>query len=314
MRTLVLSILVLVAAASPQAQQDVNPSAFGDLKWRSIGPPRSGYISAPAGVPGDPSTYYVGLPEGGVWKTTNGGNTWKPIFDEVHVASVGAVAVAPSDHNVVYVGTGNQSGWAFTVGKGIYKSTDAGKTWTNVGLPRSQYIGGIVVDPRDANTVLVAAIGPRPPGAGRGGADVPLEAGDRGVYRTTDGGRSWTRVLPAEGTAGATDVYLDYQDPQMVYALLTGGGAAAAPSTGAYRSSDRGATWQPVAGRGLPDGARISAMTLSSGTRGRRLYAVAGAGGGRGAGANRGLYRSDDGGDSWTLGTRQLASAGGKMY
>ena len=114
---------------------------FADLHWRNVGPARSGYISAPAGVPGDPTTYYAGMPEGGVWKTTNGGVTWRPIFDSVGIASVGAVAVAPSDHDVVYVGTGNQSGWSFTTGNGIYKSTDAGKTWTNSGLPASQYIG-----------------------------------------------------------------------------------------------------------------------------------------------------------------------------
>src|SRR5205823_9911918 len=132
-----------------------------------IGPPRSGYVSAPAGVPGDPTTYYVGLPEGGVWKTTNGGTTWKPIFDEVRIASVGAVAVAPSDPKIVYVGTGNQSGWSFTVGKGVYKSIDAGRTWAPSGLQGSQYIGGIFVDPRSATDVLVAVQGPR---AGRTGA------------------------------------------------------------------------------------------------------------------------------------------------
>ena len=315
--------------------QQLNPSYFAQLRWRSIGPPRSGYVSAPAGVPGDPTTYYVGLPEGGVWKTTNGGTTWKPIFDAVHVASIGAVAVAPSDPNVVYVGTGNQSGWSFTTGKGVYKSVDAGKTWTNVGLPASQYIGGIVVDPRNANNVLVAAQGPRgggPGGAGRAaggagarGAAAPAaaagsaDAAERGVYRSSDGGRSWTRVLPADGSSGASDVYIDYADPQIVYALLTAGFPGAAPAqaaasaTGVYKSTDAGATWQPVGGRGLPDGARISAFAVASGTHGRRLYGVAASGAGRG-GAGRGLYRSDDGGETWTLGTRQLASAGGKIY
>ena len=321
MRNLVLSALVLFALASVHAQE-VNPSAFAELRWRSIGPPRSGYISAPAGVPGDPTTYYVGLPEGGVWKTSNGGNTWKPIFDDVRIASVGAVAVAPSDPNIIYVGTGNQSGWSFTVGKGVFKSTDAGRTWTNVGLPRSQYIGGIIVDPKNADTVLVAALGPRVAGGagGRGAAvDTGSSASERGVYRSTDGGRAWTRVLPADGSAGASDLYFDYADPQIVYALLGATGTAAptppaVTTTGAHKSTDGGVTWHPVGGRGLPDGARISAFAVSSGTHGRRLYAVAGSGGGRGAGANRALYRSDDGGDSWTLGTRQLASAGGKMY
>jgi photosystem II stability/assembly factor-like uncharacterized protein len=331
-----LAAAVVFAPATVGAQQ-VNPSSFAELRWRSIGPPRSGYVSAPAGVPGDPTTYYAGMPEGGVWKTTNGGVTWTPVFDDVHVASVGAVAVAPSDPKIVYVGTGNQSGWAFTTGKGIYKSTDSGKTWTNIGLAASQYIGGIVVDPRNANIVLVAAIGPRGAGSGRAGrgaapanAPVPAaagarEAGERGVYRSTDGGRTWTRVLLADGSSGASDVWIDYGDPQIVYALLSAGAAPPAASalpqppagsaTGVYKSVDGGVTWQPVNGRGLPDGARISAFALSSGTQGRRLYAMASAGGGgRGAGGGRALYRSDDGGETWTFGTRQLASAGGKMY
>jgi photosystem II stability/assembly factor-like uncharacterized protein len=320
----ILAAALAVSALSLVQAQEVKPSFFDGLRWRSIGPPRSGYVSAPAGIPGDPTTYYAGMPEGGVWKTTNGGVTWKPIFDDVHVASVGAVAVAPSDPKVVYVGTGNQSGWSFTIGKGIYKSTDSGKTWANIGLPTSQYIGAIVVDPRNANHVLVAALGPRPPG-GRGAPAAPVsgtETAERGVFRTTDGGRTWTRVLPADGSSGASDVWIDYGDPQVVYALLTGGAALpaapAAPAsgsgTGVYKSADAGVTWQPISGRGLPDGARISAFTVSSGTHGRRLYALAGTGAGRGAGAGRALYRSDDGGETWTFGTRQLASAGGKMY
>jgi len=329
MRTSSLRAAILLAAAAVTfaiegaSAQQIDQVFFAGLRWRSIGPPRSGYVAAPAGVPGDPNTYYVGLPEGGVWKTTNAGVTWKPIFDDVHIASVGAVAVAPSNPNVVYVGTGNQSGWSFTPGKGIYKSTDAGKTWTSVGLVKSEYIGGLVVDPTNADRVLVAAIGPRTAGGGRGAA-APVSPADgdaeRGVYRTTDGGKTWTRVLPVNGMAGATDVYMDYQDPQVVYALIGGGGFGAAPQptptpgTGAFKSIDGGATWQPVSGRGFPDGARIQSFAVSSGTHGRRLYAVAGVGGGRGAGANRGLYRSDDGGDSWTFGTRALASAGGKIY
>src|SRR6266571_3061184 len=154
---LVCAVVVLTLATVHA--QPLKISSLPDLRWRSIGPPRSGYISAPAGIPGDPTTYYVGTPAGGVWKTTNGGTTWRPIFDDVHVASVGAVAVAPSEPATIYVGTGNLSGWSFTPGNGVYKSTDAGKTWTNVGLRASQYIGAIMVQPRTSNTVLVAAQG-----------------------------------------------------------------------------------------------------------------------------------------------------------
>src|SRR5436309_8104737 len=118
MRQLFLTTVILVALVPVRAQQ-VNPSIFAELRWRSIGPPRSGYISAPAGVPGDPTTYYAGTPAGGLWKTTNAGTTWKPIFDDTHVQSIGAVAVAPSQPSVVYAGTGNASGWSFTSGKGM---------------------------------------------------------------------------------------------------------------------------------------------------------------------------------------------------
>src|SRR5205809_7069193 len=135
MRRIVPVVALVVLGCAVAGARQSNSSYFGGMRWRSIGPSRSGYVSSPAGVPGDPTTYYAGMPEGGVWKTTNGGVTWQPIFDAVHVASIGAVAVAPSDPSVVYVGTGNQSGWSFSTGKGIFKSVDAGKTWTNIGLP-----------------------------------------------------------------------------------------------------------------------------------------------------------------------------------
>jgi hypothetical protein len=290
---LLLPVVVLSLALVPALKSQAfpaNAAFFNELRWRSIGPPRSGYISAPAGVPGDPTTYYVGMPEGGVWKTTNAGTTWKPIFDSVRVPSIGAVAVAPSEPNTVYVGTGNQSGWSFTPGDGINKSTDAGRTWSNIGLRESQYIGAIVVDPHDANRVLVAAQGGR--GAGRGGrGGAPDNSGERGVYRTTDGGRTWTRVLPADGSAGASDLYYDFSDPQSVYASLSAG--AAASGAGVFKSMDGGATWQAKGGRGLPDGTRIAALAVSSGTHGKRLYALAGGGRGGvsgGSGGVRGLF------------------------
>ena len=303
----VTSSLACASIAGAQAG-GIDPSYFSDLRWRSIGPPRSGYVAAPAGVPGDPTTYYAGMPEGGVWKTTNGGNTWRPVFDDVHVASVGAVAVAPSEPNTVYVGTGDRSGWSFTPGKGVYKSTDGGRTWAATSLRAAPYIGAVLVAPKDPNTVLVAAQGRGGRGGGPGAAaNRAGESDERGVYRTTDGGSKWTRVLPVDGPADASDLYYDFYDPQIIYA------AVAAQGTGIFKSTDGGVTWQPVAGRGLPDGARIMAFAVASGTHGRHVYALAGTGG-RGGSGGRALYRSDDGGDSWTFGTRQLASAGGKIY
>src|ERR1051325_11874393 len=184
-----LAATAALTASAAVHGQPLTSSSMPDLRWRSIGPPRSGYVSAPAGVPGDPTTYYVGLPEGGGWKTTHGGTTWKPIFDAVHIASVGAVAVAPSDPGILYVGTGNQSGWSFTIGKGVYKSTDAGKTRTPSGVAAPHYPRAIFVDPRNAEHVLVAAEGPRV--GGRGATEQALPANtERGVYRSTDGGRS----------------------------------------------------------------------------------------------------------------------------
>ncbi len=356
---LLLALAVALIATIPlalraAATDPIDPAYFAGLHWRSIGPPRSGHISAPAGVPGDATTYYAGMPEGGVWKTTNAGTTWTPIFDEMHVASVGAVAVAPSNPNIVYVGTGNQTGWSFTNGNGIYKSIDAGKTWTHIGLPASQYIGGIVVGPHNADTLLVAAMGPRPiltrnapapatrpavassahsepepeepaaedddpdapegPDGPEGTADADTTT-ERGVYRSTDGGKTWTHVLPTDGSIGASDVYQDYREPEIVFALLMNTPQAASAGPGAYKSTDGGVTWSAIAGKGLPEGARIQSFAMPSGTHGRRLYAVASTGGpGRGFGGARALYRSDDGGETWTLGPRQLASAGGKMY
>lgn len=320
MRTLpiVMAAACLYAASHATAQQPVDPSYYADMHWRNIGPNRSGYISAVAGIPGDPTTYYVGTPEGGVWKTTSGGTTWRPIFDGEHVPSIGAVAVAPTDHNTIYVGTGNQSGWSFTAGNGMYKSSDSGKSWTNIGLRGSGYINTILVDPANANVVLVAALGPRA-GEGTGPAD-------RGVFRTTDGGRTWARVLPADGASGASELNFDYRDPQIIYATLQAGGAgrggnAAAPvaapaqgQAGIFKSTDGGTTWQPIGTQGLPPGTVSFALAVASGTHGQRLYGEV-RGGARGGGGGRsGVYRSDDGGKSWTLGTSQIASAGGHIY
>src|SRR5712692_9595589 len=178
---------VLFCTAIPSMQQ-VDPSLFAGMRWRLIGPFRSGRVSAGAIDP-DPNIYYIGTPGGGVWKTTNAGQTWVPVFDEAHVASVGAVAVSQSSHNVVYVGTGEQ-----TPGKGVYKSIDGGSTWANVGLANTHIIGEIVVDPANPDVVIVAAIGDRSSGA------------DRGVFKSTDGGRTWSKTLYKDDAGGSASL------------------------------------------------------------------------------------------------------------
>src|SRR5437764_14510973 len=170
--------LLLACALSGVAAlgQQYGQEWYSGMQWRLIGPFRAGRVTAVAGIPGDVTTYYMGTPGGGVWKTTDGGIVWKPIFDEARVASIGALALAPSDPNIVYVATGEQID-----GNGVYKSTDAGKTWTNIGLRDTKILTSMVVDPKDPNIVYVGAVGGQQPSAARG------------VFRTTDGGKNWER-------------------------------------------------------------------------------------------------------------------------
>lgn len=307
-----LTALAVLLAPGRAAAQKINASAYAGMRWRSIGPYRSGNISAVAGVPGDPTVYYVGTPEGGVWKTTDGGTVWKPIFDAAHVPSIGSVAVAPSDPGVVYVGTGDPSSWSFTPGHGVYKSTDAGKTWRNVGLEVTGSVVSLLVDPRDPNIVLAGAFGSRTPG-------VVAANQSRGVYRSTNGGRTWDHVLYKDAYTGIIDMAWDGSDPKVVYASflrfafgLPADERKQLPPLGAilYKSTNEGATWKPIPGEGLPPKAPAFALAVASGTHGRRLYAEL-----RGFGRDaQGVYRSDDGGKSWSLGTKEIGSAGGLIY
>src|SRR6266851_3547961 len=180
-----LALLVLVPCWRVAAAADIDPALIDGMKWRQIGPFRGGRVVAVTGVPGDPATWYFGGVAGGVWKSTDVGVTWKPMFDEQKIASVGAIAVADSDHNVVYVGTGEACPRGdITYGDGAYKSVDAGRTWKNVGLRDTRHIGAVIVHPSNPDVVLVAALGH---------AFGPND--ERGVFRSTDGGRTWTRVL-----------------------------------------------------------------------------------------------------------------------
>ena len=279
-----LALLATIAAAATT----VDPALFGALKWRSIGPYRGGRALAVAGIPGDPDTFYFGAVAGGVWKTTDGGATWEPLTDGSAISSVGALAIAPSDRQVIYVGTGEAAPRGdITYGDGVYKSVDGGKTWSHIGLADSRQIGALIVDPRNADTVLVAAFGH---------AFGPNK--ERGVYRTTDGGKSWTRVLYRDEDTGAIDVTFDPNNPSIVYAALwqarrqpwnfSSGG----PGSGLYRSSDGGVTWTRLTGNGLPQGILGRIHVSVSPADSKRVYAMIEAHEG-------GLYRSDDGGVHW---------------
>jgi len=283
-------ILASLICQSALAANQYDDSLFKGMKWRSIGPYRGGRILAVTGVPGDPYTFYFGGVGGGVWRTTDGGLKWTSLFDKEAVSSIGAIAVADSNHNVIYVGTGEAClRGNISYGNGVYKSTDGGKSWTNVGLKDTQHIGAIIIHPRNPDIVLVAALGHAyGPNA------------ERGVFRTTDGGKTWEKVLYKDDKTGAIDVVFDPNNPNVAFAAmyeiqrtpwsLSSGG----PGSGLYRSADGGATWKHLEGHGLPGGILGRIGVSVSGADSNRVYALIEAKDGSG------LYRSDDGGDSWT--------------
>jgi photosystem II stability/assembly factor-like uncharacterized protein len=267
--------------------QEIAPNLLQAMQWRLIGPHRGGRITAVSGVPTQFSVYYMGTPGGGLWKTENAGQVWKPIFDQQRVAAIGAVAVAPSDPNVLYVGTGLEQ----THGDGVYKSTDAGMTWTNVGLHDTHNITGILIDPRNPDVVLVAALGDHWSGA------------ERGVFKTTDGGKNWQKVLFKDATMGVANLEADPDNPSILYAALWRRPEGPPnpdekPNTeqnaGIYKSTDQGSTWKLVEGKGLPTEpmGRVG-VAVAPGTDGLRVYAI----------MTQGLFRSDDGGANWQRST-----------
>jgi photosystem II stability/assembly factor-like uncharacterized protein len=276
---------------SSDADQEEAKGPWHGLTWRLIGPYRGGRVLAVSGVVGDPHTYYFGGAGGGVWKSTDGGLSWRPMTDKVKdmAPSIGAIAVAPSDPNVIYAGTGEACIRGDIInGNGIYKSIDAGKTWTFVGLRDTRAIGRIAVHPKNPDVVYVAALGhpfgPNP---------------ERGIYRSTDGGKTWNKVLFKDENSGGIDLSLDPNNPNTIFASLwqarrsPWGLDSGGPGSGLYRSTDGGTTWKHLTGHGLPDGilGRIGVAVAYSGNR---VWALIEADKG-------GLFRSDDGGDSWTL-------------
>ena len=297
-----LSSFVICAAViggSTAMAQQFNPELFKSLHWRSIGPFRGGRTRAVAGVPSQPNVFYIAQVNGGVWKTDDYGQTWTPIFDDQPTGSVGAIAVAPSDPNVIYVGSGEGLQRPdLSVGDGIYKSTDAGKTWTHLGLRDGQQIPQIAVDPRDANRILVAVAGH------------PYAANEeRGIFRSTDGGRTFEKVLYKDENVGGADVMFDPKNPDVAYAGLwearqgpwenaawngTGGGV--------FKSTDNGKTWTQLKG-GLPDNIIQANIAIAPSAPNRLFASVA---------LSPGLviYRSDDAGETWTRITTDARPAG----
>src|SRR6266568_5311434 len=231
------------------AQTGYNVNLYSGLHWRLIGPFRGGRVNAVTGIAGQPNTFYYGSVGGGVWKSTNSGRTWNPIFDSQHVASIGAIAVAPSNPDVIYVGSGEADMRdSIQFGDGMYRSTDAGKTWKHIGLETTRQIGRVIVHPHDPNIVYVAALGhPYGPHA------------DRGVYRSADGGANWQKVLYKSDSVGAIDLAFDPSNPQTVYAAMWAVrrppwfiyAPANGPGSGLFKSTDGGKTWNPLT-KGLP--------------------------------------------------------------
>lgn len=301
--TAAVASLILATPATIFAQRSAAPARspgaasfdsakFGGLHWRSIGPYRGGRVTTVVGVPSQPLTYYMGATGGGIWKTSDAGISWGNISDgKLHTGSVGSLAVAADDPNVIYAGMGEREprGQSSTWGDGMYKSTDAGKTWTSLGLEKTISIAQIAVDPRNSNNVVVAAEGSRwTPGP------------DRGIYKTTDGGASWKLVLhPGDGVS-AIDVSMDPSNPRILFAAMwdfqrlpwqirSGG-----PGSAIYKSSDGGDTWTRLTGHGLPTGTVGRIGVSVSPADPNRVYAIIEA-----AADTGGLYRSDDAGESW---------------
>lgn len=292
MKIKVFSIIFSLISIYSTAQS-YNPKLFDSMKWRMIGPHRGGRTVGAVGVPQKPNVFYIGVNNGGVWKTTDYGRTWLPIFDDQPTGSVGDVAVAPSNPNVIYVASGEGIQRPdLSVGNGVYKSTDEGKTWVNTGLKDGQQIGGLAIDPTNENRVFAAVLG-HPYGPNT----------ERGVYRTTNGGKTWERVLYKDENTGAIQVTIDPKNPNIVYADLWAArqgpwenGVWQGPESGMYKSTDGGTTWKKLT-KGLPTVeqglGRIGFCIAPSDPN--RLYATVDSPEGGG------VFKSSDAGESWSL-------------
>ena len=302
-KSLLVPFLVLLVFFFVQDQvyaQKIDAKVFQSLMYRHIGPVGN-RVTSVVGVPGDCHVYYAGAASGGIWKTEDGGIRWRPIFDKQDVQSIGSLAVAPSDHNVIWAGTGE----AFirsniSIGAGIYKSTDGGKNWKCMGLEKTGRIGRIVIDPNDPDIVFAAALGH---------CYGPQE--DRGVFRTTDGGETWEKVLFVDENTGCGDMAMDPNNPRILFAgmwqleIHTWGRESGGPGSGLYKSIDGGTTWKKLESSGLPKGPLGKIAPAIAPSDSNRVYALIETGDGvpwKGQETSTGvLWRSDDGGDSWKL-------------
>ncbi|MBI3490525.1 MAG: sialidase [Acidobacteria bacterium] len=299
---LVLVSLLLIGAGlvaqGPTARP--GPDLYSRLRWRYIGP-EGNRTDAVAGVPGDPLVYYVGAASGGIWKTTDGGIHWEPIFDDQPVSSIGALAVAPSDANIIWAGTGEPFIRShISVGEGIFRSTDAGKTWTRAGLEKTGRIARVLVHPIDPNVVLACALGhaygPQP---------------ERGVFRTIDGGKNWERVLFVDENTGCSDLAMDPKNPRILFAgmwqieIHTWGRESGGPGSGLFTSRDGGTTWTRLTGRGLPAKPVGKVAVAIARTNPNRVYTLIETGDGvplSGKETDKGqIWRTEDGGVTWRM-------------
>jgi len=284
-------VVLSTMVSNHAAAQQIPESTYQEMSWRMIGPTRGGRTRAACGVASQPNVFYMGAVNGGVWKSDDYGRTWNPIFDGQPTQSIGAIAVAPSDPNIIYVGSGE--GLArpdLSVGDGVYKSTDAGKTWAHLGLRNSQGIPALAVDPRNPNRVFAAALG-HPYGASE----------ERGIYLSTDGGQDWQKVLSKDSNVGGSDVQIDPSNPEIVYASLwevrlgpwEDGNQYSGTGGGVFKSTDGGKTWRALS-NGIPKGI-IQVDVAIAASQPSRLYAS--------VATNEpsvGIYRSDDAGENWT--------------
>ncbi|WP_197736673.1 hypothetical protein [Rhodanobacter sp. T12-5] len=296
--------LALVLPALPALAQ-VNSNLYGAMKWRMIGPFRGGRVGAVVGIPSQPNVFYMGADNGGIWKTTDAGSTWEALFNADEDNSIGSLAIAPSDPNVIYAGSGEASQRPdLSTGDGLYKSTDAGKTWQHLGLRDGQQLASIVVDPHNPNRLFVAVLGhPYGPNA------------QRGVFRSIDGGRTFQKVLYKDENTGAAEVAIDPSNPKVVYAVLWASRVSpwlwqihhGVAGSGVFKSTDGGTSWHQI-GRGLPTVAQgLGRIRLAvAPSRSQRIYASV-----DGTSTSRGMYLSEDAGQSFHRVSNDPRNAGG---